>query len=83
MANSQAVGFPFVRSINFAGTYNIGAGKGTLPILESQLFGASTAGYVKHWTGTNWVLKPVKYWNGTAWIQKPVKFWNGSAWALT
>lgn len=84
MANSQAVGFPFKRSINFAGAYNPRSGDNALPILETQLFGAapSTAGYVKYWNGSVWTLKPVKYWTGSAWVQKPVKFWNGTAWVL-
>ena len=53
-------------------------------IARTEFFGegVTTAGYVKYWTGTTWVLKPVKYWNGSAWIQKPVKYWNGSAWLL-
>lgn len=42
----------------------------------------ATAGYIKFWSGSAWVLKPVKVWSGSAWVQKPLKFWSGSAWTL-
>jgi hypothetical protein len=45
--------------------------------------GSSVFGYIKYWTGSAWVVKPVKYWTGSAWVQKPVKHWNGTAWTLT
>ena len=55
-------------------------------LARNEFFGeppiGGTAGYMKYWTGSAWVLKPVKYWTGSAWVQKPVKFWNGSAWTL-
>lgn len=40
-------------------------------------------GYIKLWSGTEWVKKPVKYWTGTEWIQKPLKYWTGTEWKLT
>lgn len=52
---------------------------GTGVVLSS---GGSTAGYIKVWTGSAWVLKPVKVWTGSAWVIKPIKFWNGSSWVL-
>lgn len=53
-------------------------------LARKEFFGElDTTGYVKHWNGTDWVLKPTKYWNGTAWVKKPVRHWNGSVWLLT
>ena len=55
-------------------------------ILTNEFFGipaANVSGYIKYWTGSAWVVKPMKYWTGSAWVQKPVKYWNGSAWTLT
>lgn len=49
-------------------------GEGGIPI--------DATGYIKYWTGSAWVLKPVKYWTGSAWVQKPAKYWTGSVWAL-
>lgn len=57
------------------------------PILPATqlLAGAPPAelGYVKVWTGSAWVKKPVKVWNGTSWVIKPMKRWTGSAWVET
>jgi hypothetical protein len=57
--------------------------------LESGWFGpfdinaaAGTNGYIKVWTGSAWVAKPLKVWDGSAWNIKPVKHWNGS-WTLS
>ena len=56
-------------------------------IITNEFFGVPAGGnvfgYIKYWTGSAWVVKPVKYWTGSAWVQKPVKYWNGSAWTLT
>jgi hypothetical protein len=40
----------------------------------------SRGGFVKVWTGSAWVSKPLKVWNGTAWVSKPLKVWTGSIW---
>ena len=55
-------------------------------IAIDEFFGipaANVSGYIKYWTGSAWVVKPMKYWKGSAWVQKPVKYWNGTAWTLT
>lgn len=55
-------------------------------LARTEFFGApatSVFGYIKYWSGSAWVVKPVKYWNGSAWVIKPLKYWNGSAWTLT
>jgi len=44
---------------------------------------SASAGYIKVWTGSQWVWEPVKYWTGSQWTQKPLKYWNGSQWTLT
>jgi len=41
-----------------------------------------TAGGIKVWNGSAWVIKPIKVWNGSAWVIKPIKVWNGSAWVI-
>ena len=52
--------------------------------LEGVASGGSTyPGYVKIWTGSTWVYKPVKRWTGSAWVQKPVKFRTSIAWQQT
>lgn len=43
----------------------------------------TTDGYVKYYTGSVWVLKPMKVYIGGTWVTKPVKFWNGSQWLIT
>ena len=55
------------------------------PVLPAaaELQSGNTAGFIKAWTGTEWVIKPVKYWDGSIWITKPVKVWDGSAWTIT
>jgi hypothetical protein len=45
--------------------------------------GASTAGYIKVWTGASFEKKPVKVYNGATWDVKPVKYYNGSIWVQT
>ena len=40
-------------------------------------------GYIKTWSGSQWVVKPVKVWNGSQWIVKPAKVWNGTQWVIT
>jgi hypothetical protein len=42
-----------------------------------------SAGRVKVWDGSAWLVKPVKVWDGAAWLVRPVKVWDGSAWAWT
>lgn len=37
---------------------------------------APTFGYIKWWSGSAWILKPVKWWSGSAWVIKPLKFWT-------
>ena len=51
--------------------------------LIGETISAPAAGYVKVWSGSAWVEKPLKVWSGSAWVQKPVKVWNGSAWVLS
>lgn len=43
---------------------------------------ANESGYLKVWSGTEWVLKPLKVWSGTEWVIKPVKRWTGSIWEI-
>ena len=55
-------------------------------LFEDNFFEAEVpvgGGYIKVWSGSAWVLKPVKYWTGAAWVQKPLKYWDGAAWTLT
>ena len=70
------IGVPGGRTFVTAGVLIAGEGGEGPPPPEPGV------GYIKYWTGSAWVEKPVKFWNGSAWVQKPVKFWNGSAWVL-
>lgn len=37
--------------------------------------------YIKVWSGSAWVDKPLRYWNGVAWITaRPTRYWNGEEW---
>lgn len=54
-------------------------------IADNEFFGITsidTSGYLKYWTGLDWVLKPVKFWDGV-WSQKPVRYWDGFFWLKT
>lgn len=42
-----------------------------------------TAGKLRVWTGTTWVVAPAKVWNGTGWVAGTVKVWNGTAWVTS
>jgi hypothetical protein len=42
-----------------------------------------TAGKLRVWTGTTWVVAPAKVWNGTTWVAGTVKVWNGTAWVTS
>lgn len=44
---------------------------------------APTAGKLRVWTGTTWVVAPAKVWNGTGWVAGTVKVWNGTAWVTS
>ena len=54
-----------------------------LPAAAEQLSAPPTTGYVKYYTGSVWLLKPMKVYVGGAWVIKPVKFWDGSQWVST
>lgn len=40
----------------------------------------SLGSYLKYWSGSAWVSKPLKRWNGSSWQQTNLKRWNGSSW---
>jgi hypothetical protein len=51
---------------------------GTVP----SLILANRNGFMRVWTGTEWIERPVKVWNGSTWEVKPLKVWDGSDWIL-
>ena len=52
------------------------------PIIQAAYSQAGKSGYIKVWTGSQWVGYPVKYWTGSQWIQKPLKYYTGATWNL-
>lgn len=54
-----------------------------LPGGADLLSNQNNLGYVKVWSGSTWIIKPVKFWNGSTWQIKPVKVWNGTSWQAT
>jgi hypothetical protein len=42
-----------------------------------------TAGKLRVWTGTTWVVAPAKVWDGAGWVVGTVKVWNGTAWVTS
>lgn len=50
---------------------------------ELATTGTNFTGYVKVWSGADWVIKPVKVWDGSQWVIKPAKYYNGATWVAT
>lgn len=84
-ASTGAVtGTPTTAGQSYSFTITAGNSYGSVAQAFSGTVAASpTAGKLRVWTGTTWVVAPAKVWDGTGWVAGTVKVWNGTAWVTS
>lgn len=84
-ASTGAVtGTPTTAGQSYSFTITAGNSYGSVSQAFSGTVAASpTAGKLRVWTGTTWVVVPAKVWDGAGWVAGSVKVWNGTAWVTS
>lgn len=84
-ASTGAVtGTPTTAGQSYSFTITAGNSYGSVSqAFSGTVAAAPTAGKLRVWTGTTWVVAPAKVWNGTGWVAGTVKVWNGTAWVTS
>lgn len=83
-STGAVTGTPTTASQSYSFTITAGNSYGSVSqAFSGTVAAAPTAGKLRVWTGTMWVVAPAKVWNGTGWVAGTVKVWNGTAWVTS
>jgi len=83
-SSGAVTGTPTTAGQSYSFTITAGNSYGSTSQAFSGTVAASpTAGKLRVWTGTTWVVAPAKVWDGSTWVSGSVKVWNGTTWVTS